>query len=311
MKKLISIITPTYNEEENVLNLIKYVKEIMLGIDIDYVHLFIDNASTDNTISILESQSLINPHLRIILNNQNYGQLLSPYHALLNCEGDAAIIIAADFEDPPEIIPNLINEWRKGFQVVCAQKNASNGDNLKFFRQYYYIFLELIAGKKIIKNFSGYGIYDRSVIDIFKNNFEPSPYLRGLIVEYGFTYSIVYYKKNVRKKGISKNNLITLFDVIISGLLLHVKKPLRILFFISLIFALPIVLIYDLIFIYDYFFIVTKNNLGDKILLLLILNLIIFLIISLCILSEYISIILQHIEKKPLVLERKRIGFKE
>lgn len=311
-KKLtINILTPTFNEQDNVSDLVHAVSSVMSKIkSVDYFHTFIDNASTDNTVPILKKLSLSNKHVRIIVNNKNYGQVRSPYYGLLQSKEDATILISADFEEPPSLIPYLIDEWKNGNDVVCGVVSNSNENFvLKFLRIIYYKLLNYISEDNIIKNFSGYALYSKKAVSILRSNIEPYPYLRGLITRYGFSYKEIRYDKKSRKKGVSKNrNFISLADVALLGLINHSNLPIRALLFFGLLGSFLVIVA----FIYKvtkdlYFGIDLMNNISIYLLLLILLILFGMFFIQ-AIVAEYV---LNKISSSNNlnVIERERINF--
>ena len=230
MKKLISIVTPTYNEEENVGSLCEAVRKIMSSYEkYDYEHIFIDNSSEDKTVKILKEIAEKDKHVKIIINTRNFGHMRSPYHALLQTKGDAAITLSADFQEPPEIIPKFIEKWEKGFKIVIGVRtNSSDKFVLSIIKKFYYNLINRISEVKLIKNFTGLGLYDKNVVEELKKIDDPYPYFRGLICDIGFKIAKVPYEQKKRERGVTKNNFYTLYDTAMLGITNHSKIPLRI-----------------------------------------------------------------------------------
>ena len=312
MKKLISIVIPTYNEEENVEPLYIKIKKIMsVYKQYDYEHIFIDNASEDRTVEILKEIAKKDKNVKIIVNTRNFGQIRSPYYALLQSRGDAAITLGADFQEPPELIPKLIEKWEQGFKIVVGVKTKSKENlTMLLIKKIYYNLLYKLADIRLIKNFTGYGLYDRKVIEILRNLDDPYPYFRGLVCDVGFKIAKVPYLQEERKKGITKNNFYTLYDMAMLGITNHSKIPLRlaIMFgFVSSVVSLIIALVY---FVYKIIF-WKSFNLGIA---PLIIGLFFFFSINLLflgILGEYIGAIHTQVLKRPLVIEKERINFEK
>lgn len=227
--KLISIVTPCYNEEENIEEIYKQVKAVVSKIpNYRFEHIFIDNASTDNTIPLLRAIAEQDESVKIILNARNFGQVRSPFYGLLQSTGDAAILIVADLQDPPALIPQFIQQWEQGYKVVAGVKPATNERfPLSAIRRLYYHILSKISETKPIKNFTGFGLYDKKVIDLLKGMNDVNPYFRGLISEIGFPVAQVPFVQPVRQRGISKNNFFTLYDMAMLGITTHSKLPIR------------------------------------------------------------------------------------
>ena len=228
-KKTISIVTPCYNEEENVLNVYNQVREVMLGIGkYEYEHIFIDNSSTDNTVAILRSIAAADQNVKIIVNSRNFGHIRSPIHALFQARGDAVIGIVADLQDPPPMIADLIREWENGAYCVLGIKRTSEENSLMFWlRKQYYKVAESLSSIETIQNFTGFGLYDRKVVDLVRSFDDPYPYFRGMIAEIGLPTVKLLYDQPVRRFGITKNNWYSLYDIGMLGIINNSKVPLR------------------------------------------------------------------------------------
>lgn len=237
MKKHVFIVIPTFNEEENIQNLFDAIQTEIFKLKDKYRFslLFIDNSSKDESITILRDLASKYKFVKVIINNKNYGHIRSPYYGILQSEGDATIYMASDFQDPPELINKLIDKWEKGSEVVFCQKNKVSGNFLlEKIRSAYYKFLKKISGIEIVSDATGFGIYDKKVIDKIKEINDPLPFFRGLIVELGFKIDIIKFNQPNRNSGISKNNLYTLFDYAIHGMVSHSTLPLRLITLVSI-----------------------------------------------------------------------------
>lgn len=169
MRKLISIVTPCYNEEANIDELYQRIVDVMARLDYDYEHIFIDNCSTDNSLVKLRALAAQDKRVKLILNARNFGHIRSPYYALLQARGDAAILIASDLQDPPEMIEEFVKKWEEGFKTVMAVKPESEESRLMFFaRRTYYRFVTRISEVPLVQNATGAGLFDRAVLDILK-----------------------------------------------------------------------------------------------------------------------------------------------
>ena len=184
--KLISVLIPTFEEEKNISNLILEIEKNLLNMDYNYEIIVIDNCSNDNTVNIVKKLIETNKKIRLIVNNNNYGHIKSPFYGLLQTKGDATILMNADYQDPPELIEKLVTKWASGSKIVLLQKNNSEESKIKFFlRKFYYKFLNLISENKMTVNTTGSGIFDKTIIQQLKNINDPYPYFRGLITEIG------------------------------------------------------------------------------------------------------------------------------
>src|SRR5687768_3742859 len=227
MKK-ISIITPCYNEEENLGELYQRICRAMETLNYDYEHILIDNASTDHSVEILRKLASKDNRVKVIMNTRNFGHIRSPYYALLQTTGDAVVCMASDLQDPPERIPEFIKKWEQGYKVVIGVKTRSEESGLFFFlRTSYYRILRNLSDVPLIENFTGYGLYDRQVVDTLRELNDPYPYFRGLIADLGYERAEVEFNQPRRKRGISKNNFYTLYDLAMLGLTGYTKVPLR------------------------------------------------------------------------------------
>ena len=310
MKK-ISILTPCYNEEENVNQLYEAVKKQMeLLPQYEFEHIFIDNCSKDNTISLLKEIAKNDKNVKIIINARNFGHIRSPYHGMLQCMGDCIILLVADLQDPPEMIPQMLKKWEEGYSIVSCVKNKSKENPIMFLaRKTYYNTLTRFSETEQIKNFTGFGLYDKKFIDILRNNVnDPYPYFRGLIGELGYDRTEITYIQPIRKHGRTKNNFYSLYDMAMLGFVNHSKLPLRLAGFIGFGVAILSLLVALVYFIYKLIY-WDNFSAGTA---PLVIGLFFFSSIQLFfigIIGEYIGSIHTQIKKRPLVIEKERINF--
>ena len=307
--KTISIVTACYNEEENVYELYTSVKEIFKNLNYKYEHLFIDNCSTDRTVSILEEIASKDKNVKIIVNSRNFGHIRSPWHAMLQTTGDAVIGMCADFQDPPELIPEFIKKWEEGYKIVIAKKTKSKENKLMyFFRTFFYKLLNSVSEVELIENYSGYGLSDRSIIEIYRKLKEPYPYGRGLASEIGYEKAVIEFTQPKRKHGKTKNNFYTLYDMAMLGIVSHSKLPLRIatLFgFILSILSFVIALGYLILKLLHW----DSYSAGTIPILIGIFFFSAVQLFFLGILGEYIGVLLVRVTDRPHVFEKKRVNF--
>jgi polyisoprenyl-phosphate glycosyltransferase len=309
MKK-ISIVTPCFNEEGNVAELITQVREVMLGLsNYSYEHIFIDNASTDSTVAILKEFAAEDKRIKIIVNSRNFGHIKSPAHALFQADGDAVISLVADLQDPPSMIPRFIEKWEQGANMVLAIRKSSQENQIMYkVRELYYAVLQKLSEVKIYKNFTGFGLYDRKVMNALRSMEDPYPFLRGMISEVGYTIETLTYDQLVRIKGITKNNFYTLYDLGILGIMNYSKIPLRLAIFSSVAIGFISLmtgvgyLIMKLIY-WD------SMSLGVAPLLIGATFAFSVLLFFIGIIGEYIGMIYTQVLNRPLVFERERINF--
>ena len=306
----LSVITPCYNEEANVTELHARVRDAMARIEnCDYEHIFIDNASTDNTAALLKQIASTDPRVKLIVNARNFGHIRSPMHALLEAKGEAVISIVADLQDPPELIPDLVARWRQGFAMVLCIKRSSEEAPLMFFlRKSYYALVERLSSITTVQNFTGFGLYDRRVVEAVRQFGDPYPYFRGMIAEIGLSMCTIPYDQPVRKRGITKNNFYALYDIAMLGIINHSKVPLRLVTGLgfasacgSFIAGLGY-LLYKLIFW-------SQFTVGVAPLVIGLFFLGSVQLVSLGIIGEYVGAIHTHVQKRPYVIEKERVGF--
>ena len=307
---LVTILTPCYNEEANVREVYAQVRDVMDGVpDCDYEHLFIDNASVDRTVAILRELAAEDGRVKVIVNTRNFGHIRSPYHGFLQAGGDAVIGCVADLQDPPEMIPWFIAKWREGYKVVVGIKEGSEESWLMFrLRKFYYWLVgRLSSDVELVQNFTGFGLYDRQVVEQFRSTNEQYPYFRGLVCDFGFSRAEIPYVQPVRTKGKTKNNLYTLYDNAMLGITNHSKVPLRIATMSG--FALSLL---SLVIAFAY--LVAKLLFWNDITLGLapaLVGIYFFGAVQLFfigILGEYIGSIHTQVHRRPLVVERERIN---
>ncbi len=308
--KLISVITPTYNEEDNVKTLYITVKKIFSELDgYEYEHIFIDNCSEDNTVSILKDLSINDKSLKIIVNSRNFGHIRSQYHGLFQGCGDAIILIYADLQDPPEIIKDFLNKWEDGFDIVVGVKKKSEENRLMFIiRKMYYWFVNKLSNIELINNFNGFGLYDRKIINILRNINEPYPYFRGLISEVGFERCEVEYHQLDRNKGITKNNFSTLFDLGILGVVSHSKVPLRMAILLGFSLSLLSMLVAFIYFILKIIY-WDSFSIGAAPVVVGVFFFASIQLFFIGVIGEYIGSLHTYAQNRDLVIEKERINF--
>jgi|WetSurMetagenome_2_1015567.scaffolds.fasta_scaffold184752_2 polyisoprenyl-phosphate glycosyltransferase len=311
-KKLISVVTACYNEEENIRETYEQVRQVMESLpQYAYEHIFIDNASQDRTVPILKEIAATDKRVKIIVNARNFGHIRSPFHGLLQARGDAVISIVADLQDPPDMIRDFVKKWEEGYKIVVGVKVGSDeAKPMYFIRKLYYNLISRLSEIRLIKNFTGFGLYDREVMDILRDIGDPYPYFRGLICDIGFEPAEIEYHQPVRKRGITKNNFYTLYDIAMLGLTNHSKVPLRLCTMTGLIMGTVSLLVglgylvYKLIY-WDRF----SAGVAP-----LVIGLFVFASVQLFflgIVGEYVGAIHTQVLHRPLVVEKERINFDE
>ena len=310
-RKTISVMIPTYNEEENVRAIYEAVRdEITRELpEYDYEILFIDNKSTDGTRAIQRQICAEDKHVKAIFNVRNFGQFNSPYYGLIHTSGDCTISLCADFQDPVNMIPVFVREWEKGYKIVCAIKTKSKENPLMYFlRTCYYKVIHKLSSVEIIENFTGFGLYDRKFIDVLRNLDDPTPFYRGLVAELGFERKEIPYTQEKRREGKTHNNWRTLYDAAMLSFTSYTKIGLRlpmIIGFILSVCSMAIALVY----------LISKllwwNRFPAGVAPILIGTF--FLgsvqLFFIGVIGEYILAMNERIKHRPLVIEEERLNF--
>ena len=309
MKKTISIVTPTFNEEKNIDKFCNEISETMKKLDYNYEHIVIDNSSTDSTVEKLKKIAVADKNLKIIVNEKNFGIIRSPFHGLLQSTGDATILMSADFQEPINLIPEYIKKWQEGFKVVLGKKKNSK---INFFnnslKKISYKILKFFSETEIAENANGTGIFDKDIIIKLKKIEDPYPFFRGLIFEITSNISYVEYTENKREDGESKNNFLVYYDYATLALVKHSKKPLRYISIFGFIFSIFSLLIAIFFFMYKLLF-WDSFQLGVAPIIVGLFSLMFLQLFFLGFIGEYILQILNYQKKFPHVIEKERINF--
>lgn len=308
--KTISIITACYNEEANVEELHRRVRAEMVKLgNYHYEHIFIDNSSQDQTVAVLKGIASRDHNVKLIVNARNFGHIRSPMHAFLQTQGDCVISIVADLQDPPELIPQMIAKWEAGYSMVLCIKRTSEENPLMFWlRKKFYQAVQRLSSIETFENFTGFGLYDRKVVEAVRAFGDPYPYFRGMIAEIGLPHCELPYDQPRRKRGITKNNFYTLWDMAMLGVTNLSKVPLRFVTFLgfagaalSLLTGLGY-LAYKLLFWANF-------TVGIAPLVIGLFFLGSVQLLAMGILGEYIGSIHTQVQKRPYVIEKERINF--
>jgi polyisoprenyl-phosphate glycosyltransferase len=309
--KLITIITPCFNEELNVREVHRRLMAVAAQLPAyRFEHLFIDNASTDNTVGVLREMAADDPSVKVIVNARNVGPDRSGMHAFLQAHGDAVGSLVADLQDPPELFVEMIREWEHGYSVVAAIKTTSDENGLMYgVRTAYYRLVDRLTNVKVLEHFTGFGLFDRSVVEKIRTGFpDPYPYFRGMIAELGLPIARVPYKQSGRERGITSNNFYALYDFAMLGITNLSKVPLRLVIFCGFVSALisfvtgMFYLAYKLVFW-------TRFDVGIAPVVLGLFFLGSVQLIALGIIGEYVGSIHTTVLNRPLVTEKERINF--
>lgn len=311
MSKMISIVTPCYNEEDNICELISQVRKVMSGIDYSYEHILVDNRSTDSTWDKIKTESKNDPHIKGIRNVRNFGPLRNAMYGLFQAGGDCAISLAADLQDPPELIPTLISEWEKGYKVVLGQKDMSEESRIMSgLRKAYYSIIAHFSDTKQYKQTTGWGLYDSSVIKVMKQLNEPEPSLRHIVAELGYEASLVRYCQPKRQHGKSSYNFKSYIEYAFQTLISTSQAPLKLAvvwgFTISF-FSFVMGIVYFVWKLMDWW----RFDTGQAPMLIGLFFIGGVLLMFIGIIGEYIGEIFKRTRNFPLVIEQERVGFDE
>jgi glycosyltransferase involved in cell wall biosynthesis len=310
MKK-ISILIPCYNEQENVVPISNEIVDV-LEKDLacyDYEIIFIDNNSTDNTRPLLREICKRNQRIKAIFNAKNFGQLNSPFHGMLQTTGDCTICLCCDFQDPIELIPTFVGEWEKGAKIVSGTKTASKENKImRFFRTCYYKTIKKMSEVEQIEHFTGFGLYDKSFVDVLRNLNDPTPFLRGIVAELGFNRKNIEYEQAKRRAGKTKNNWYTLFDIAMLSFTSYTKVGLRIATIAG--FVLSILSLFVALFYLVYKLVAWDSfSAGNAPIIIGVFFMGAIQLFFIGFIGEYVMSINTRIMNRPLVIEEERINF--
>ena len=310
MKK-ISIMVPCYNEEENVVPMSEALTKTLETMDgYDYEILFIDNCSFDKTRDLLRDICAKNNKIKAIFNTKNFGQFNSPYYGLCQTTGDCTISVCCDFQDPLELIPEFVREWENGYKIVCGVKTSSKESKLMYFlRSVYYKTIKKLSSVDQIEHFTGFGLYDKSFIDVLRNLGDPTPFIRGIVAELGPKIKKIEYEQPKRRAGKTSNNFFSLYDAAMLSFTSYTKIGARFATFLGIAGACLCVLlgiadfILSLVYPMNLFF----NHTAPIMLLIGFAAGVQLFFIGL--LGEYVINMNRRIMNRPLVIEEERINF--
>ena len=308
--KRISIVTPCFNEEGNVEDLHTQIIQVMSELPgYEFEHIYIDNASTDGTVPILRRLAATDSRVKVILNARNFGHIRSPFYGILQAHGDAVICMSSDLQDPPTLIKDFVKKWEEGFKAVLGVKTRSKETRLMFLlRRLYYRVLRKLSEVPLVENFTGFALYDQQVVRVLRRIDDPYPYIRGLIAEIGFETAKVEFVQPRRKRGITKNNLYTLYDMAMVGFTSNTKIPLRLATILGFITAAVSFLIGLFYFVYK---LIYWNSFTTGLAPLIVGLFFVggVQLFFLGIVGEYIGAIYTQVRHRPLVIEKERINF--
>ena len=311
--KTISIVVPCYNEEENVEALADALRE-MFRKNLEgygYEIIFIDNDSKDKTREIIRRLCAADKGIKGIFNAKNFGQFNSPYYAMLQSTGDCTVLMAADFQDPVDMVPGFVKEWENGYKIVNGIKKSSQENKIMYWlRGCYYKLIKRLSNVEQIEQFTGFGLYDKRFIEVLRNLDDPTPFLRGIVAELGFHRKEIPYEQPLRRAGKTSNNFYKLYDAAMLSFTSYTKVGLRLATIFggfcsaaSMVIAL-VYLVMKLMY-WDRF----VAGMAPLLISMLFLGSVQIFFIG--VVGEYILSINSRVMKRPLVVEEERINFEE
>ncbi len=311
-KKTVSIMIPCYNEEENIVAITDAVVRQMEQLPrYDYEVVVIDNCSTDNTRPLLREICAKNKKIKAIFNVKNFGQFNSPYYGLCQTSGDCVIPICADFQDPVEMIPEFLKYWEEGYQIVCGVKKSSKERKIMYkLRSLYYKLIKKFSAVDQIEHFTGFGLYDKSFIEVLRQLKDPTPFIRGIVAELGGRRKEVPYEQPLRRAGKTHNNWYTLYDAAMLSVTSYTKAGMRIAVFAGLGMALISFLV-GLVYLVMKLIYWDRFDAGQAPTIIIVSLMCSILLAFMGFLGEYISAINMRMMHRPLVVEEERINFDE
>jgi len=305
----VGIVIPCHNEEENIDEMFARMNEICGSFgNYSFEFLFVDNGSTDGTVSKLRRIAAADPRVGVIVNARDFGWIRSPFHGIMESSGDCVIVLASDLQDPPELIPKFIAEWEEGADVVLGRKTNSAESGLMWaLRSIYYKMASAIADVPLLQHVTGFGLYDRRVVEIMREYRDPFPYLRGLISDIGLPTALIDYEQPSRKRGLTKSNFTRLFDVAMLGMTSHSKVPLRLATYAGLVLsAASLAVAFTFLILKLVFWFSLPTGYAPVVIGVFFLGSVQIFLIGL--IGEYLLATLSQSRHRPMVVERERFG---
>ena len=302
----LSFAIPCYNEEANVVAMYEAVTAEAERHAASHEIIFIDNCSTDRTRALLRELCQRDPRVRAIFNNRNYGQMRSPTYAIYQAEGAAVIGLCCDFQDPPALIGEFVRQWRAGAQVVVGQRRSEKtGLVLGLVRKAGYAFFRRFGDYPLIPGVTGFGLYDRDVVDMLASWHEPEPFLRGMVVESGFRLAVVPYDRPQRAGGRTSNDFWSLLNFALSGIGGSAKSLLR-LQLISAIFFSAFAVLLALATVIRF---IAYGYSPVMLILTVFFGLFAVMLLFLGLIGDQVRLIAERLRNVPLVIEEERLNF--
>ena len=311
MMKKVSIMVPCYNEEENVVPMSEALVAQMEQLpQYDYEILFIDNCSQDKTRELLRGICAKNPKIKAIFNSKNFGQFNSPYHGICQTTGDCTITVCCDFQDPVEMIPKFLAEWEQGYKIVIGIKTSSKENKLMYFlRSIYYKMIRKLSKVEQIEHFTGFGLYDKSFVDVMRNLDDSTPFLRGIVAELGPKIKRVEYEQAQRRAGKTSNNFFSLYDAAMLSFTSYTKIGMRLAQFLGVMMCIGSAIAAIVCLILQLSLELFETGTPAIIMTLVFVGGLQLFFTGFA--GEYIMSINTRMMKRPLVVEEERINFEE
>jgi polyisoprenyl-phosphate glycosyltransferase len=310
-KKIISIVVPIYNEEKNI-NLFyqALVKALALALDFDFEIIFVNDGSADQSSSVIEQLAQTDSRIKYFEFSRNFGKEIATTAGLNNAQGEAAIMIDADLQHPPALIPELIAKWQNGAEVVIGVRKTNKGEGLvkKIGSKLFYEIINRISDVKIVPQATDFRLLDRVVLDEFNRFTENNRMTRALIAWLGFKREYVYFNANERLDGAAKYGFLKLFKLAVSSFISMSLLPLKLAGYLGvlIVFVSGMFGLYILIGGYIFHFTNPYNFSGPAQLAILIVFLVGIILMSLGLIALYIANIHGEVVHRPLYVIRKR-----
>jgi glycosyltransferase involved in cell wall biosynthesis len=302
----VSVVIPCRNEEANAEAIAAAVIAELEPLGVTFDIIFIDNESVDRTVEIIRGMCRQDPRIRLIVNTRNFGQMRSPTHGIFVARGRAVIGMCADFQDPPALLPRFIERWRAGVDIVLGvRESEKSGVILGAIRGLSYAMARNFGDHAIIPNATGFGLYDRKVVDAIQAMNEPEPFFRGMLVETGYPLQTITYARPLRARGKSNNNFLALLDFAVAGLTASSKRLLRVPLYIGVLGAIATVIMGIgglAAFIFD-------RPIAGWFIAMVLQAQFALLFGFLGLMGDHIRLISERTRRTPLVIERERINF--
>lgn len=311
-KKKIALISSAFNEKDNIIPLYERIRKTVSSFRdrYEFTWLVVDNASTDGTDGVLRRLAAEDRSFQVIFNTRNFGHILSPYYGMMQAEGDAVLYLASDQQDPPELIPEMIKKWEKGSLVVLARKKSTKEFfPVSWIRRGYYRILSVLndTNAELAENCTGFGLFDRKVIEKIREMNDPYPYIRGLVCYLGYKRDYVDFEQPLRRHGRTKNNFYTLYDNAMLGIISFSKVPLRVAAFAGFILSVLsfLMAVVYLVFKLTHWYHFPTGTVQVLIALFFFSSVQLFF---LGVIGEYLGAVLTQVCKRPAVIEKERIN---